>query len=288
MKRTFNLYQIDAFTEKPFQGNPAAVTFAPGLSNAEMQLIAREMNLSETAFLTASDVADYKLQWFTPKVEAELCGHATIASLHYLYELGKVNNRPRITFETLSGILNCPVRDDAYYMEVPLMTMEEFDGCREELIEALGVDVHAIPQKVPFLLLSNDYLYIYSESLDALKQMQPNFDMLNTLSMKYDFKDVNIFTRETFDKNSFAHSRFFAPYHGINEDPVTGSANGPLMLVLKRLGFIEETGKRVEMIFEQGDIMGRPGRIKVIHTPESNELYIGGNAVTIFKGELTV
>ncbi|MGE5399902.1 MAG: PhzF family phenazine biosynthesis protein [Ignavibacteriales bacterium] len=286
MKRSFNIYQIDAFTETSFKGNPAGVTFGPGLSREEMQLIAREMNLSETAFITSSEVADYKLQWFTPTVEVELCGHATIASLHYLYELGKINNRSRITFETLSGILNCPVRDDAYYMQIPIMTMDAFDDGREELIEALGIDSRAISGKYPFLLLENGYLYIYSESLRALQEMRPNFDMITDLSRKFSFKDIDVFTLETYDKESFAHSRFFAPFHGINEDPVTGSANGPLLLVLKKLGFIEDSDSDVTKIFEQGDIINRAGRVKVTHSPKSNELYIGGNAVTIFRGEL--
>lgn len=246
------------------------------------------MNLSETAFLTSSEQADYRLQWFTPKLEVELCGHATIASLHYLYELGKINNRPRITFETISGILNCPVKDEAYYMQIPVMEMEEFEDCREEVVEALGIDRKAIPNKYPFQLMQNGYLYVYSESLKALKEMRPNFDFISDLTKKCSFKDICIYTLETYDKESFAHSRFFAPYHGINEDPVTGSANGPLMLVLKKMGFIPETDEDVTRIFEQGDIIGRAGRIIVSHLPKTNDLFIGGNAVTVFKGEMTL
>ncbi|MDP4175120.1 MAG: PhzF family phenazine biosynthesis protein [Bacteroidota bacterium] len=288
MKQTYKLFQIDAFTEIPFQGNPAAVTFAQGIPKEKMQLIAKEMNLSETAFISASDSADYKLQWMTPKLEVNLCGHATIASLHYLNELGKINNRPRITFETLSGILKCPVRDNTYFMEIPQMKMDNFEGERDDLIDALGIDKNAIAKKFPFTLLQNGYLYIYSESLEALKNMQPDFDLISTLSMKYDFRDICVFTLETYDKNSFAHSRFFAPIDGINEDPVTGSSNGPLLLVLKRLGLIEDTGNDIEKTFEQGDIIGRPGRIKVFYSQKNNELYIGGKAVTIFKGDLII
>ncbi|HEX2868847.1 MAG TPA: PhzF family phenazine biosynthesis protein [Ignavibacteriales bacterium] len=288
MKRSYNIFQIDAFTETPFKGNPAAVTFGPGLTKEEMQLIAREMNLSETAFLTSSDEADYKLQWFTPKVEVELCGHATIASLHYLYELGKINNRPRITFETMSGILSCPVKDEAYYMQIPIMQMEAFDDCREEIVEALGIDKKSIPGKYPFQMLQNGYLYVYSDSLKALEEMTPNFDLMGDLQRKCSFKDICLFTLETYDKGSFAHSRFFAPYHGINEDPVTGSANGPLMLVLKQMGFIPDDDKDISLIFEQGDIIGRAGRVMVSHSPKTNDLFIGGNAVTVFKGEMTL
>jgi PhzF family phenazine biosynthesis protein len=287
MKRKHNIYQIDAFTDNPFQGNPAGVTFSPDINDSEMQLIAREMNLSETAFLSSSEIADYRLRWFTPSSEVPLCGHATIASLHYLNELGKIKNRSNIKFETLSGILICGVEDDEYFMQIPIMQMEEFDGYKEEIIEALGIDRLTIDEKIPFLLLENGYLYVYTKSLKAMEKMNPNFPLIKALGDKYDFNAINIFTLETYDKECFAHSRFFTPHYGLNEDPVTGSANGPLMLVLKKLNFIKEVNKPVTKIFEQGDIIGRRGRVKVTHNQETNELYIGGKAVTVIKGELT-
>lgn len=287
MKKKSILYQIDAFTDIPFKGNPAGVTFASNLTDNEMQLIAREMNLSETAFIGTSDKADYKLRWFTPTQEVQLCGHATIASLHFLNELDKIQHRNKISFETLSGILNCPVASDEYLMQIPILPIEELDGCNEEIIESLGLARTSVDDKIPFLLLDNGYLYIYADSLTALKDASPNFSLVKMLGEKYGFKSVCLFTLETFDKESFAHSRFFAPYYGIDEDPVTGSANGPLMLVLKKLNFIKEQSKPVSKIFEQGDIINRRGRIKVTHYPDTNELYIGGKAVTIIKGELS-
>ncbi|MCX6149465.1 MAG: PhzF family phenazine biosynthesis protein [Ignavibacteriales bacterium] len=287
MKRKYNIYQIDAFTDKPFMGNPAGVTFSPDLSDVEMQLIAREMNLSETAFISSSDKADYKLRWFTPTSEVPLCGHATIASLHFLNELGKIKNRNNIKFETLSGVLNCGVNDDEYFMQIPILQIEEFDGYNEEIIEALGIDNASIDKEIPFLLPDNGYLYVCTDSLKAMKEMTPNFPLIKILGAKYGFNAINIFTLETYDKESFAHSRFFTPHYGIDEDPVTGSANGPLMLVLKKLNFIKEVSKPVTKIFEQGDIIGRRGRVRVTHYPETNELYIGGKAVTVLSGELS-
>ncbi|RJP69214.1 MAG: PhzF family phenazine biosynthesis protein [Ignavibacteriales bacterium] len=286
MKRKSVIFQIDAFTEIPFKGNPAGVTFASNLTDEEMQLIAREMNLSETAFIGTSENADYKLRWFTPTHEVPLCGHATIASLHFLNELDKIQKRNKITFETLSGVLNCPVTSDEYSMQIPILSMEEFDGCNEEIIESLGLERTAVDDKIPFILLENDYLYIYADSLKALKETAPNFSLVKILGEKYGFKAICLFTLETFDTENFAHSRFFTPYYGIDEDPVTGSANGPLMLVLEKLNFIKEPHKTVTKIFEQGDIINRRGRVKVTHYPETNELYIGGKAVTIIKGEL--
>ncbi len=96
-----------------------------------------------------------------------------------------------------------------------------------------------------------------------------------------------VFTRETYDSQSFVHSRFFAPFYGINEDPVTGSANGPLILTLKKLGFIKDNNEDISLIFEQGDIIGRRGRIRVKYSKSANELFISGNAVTVLKGEMT-
>jgi PhzF family phenazine biosynthesis protein len=286
MKRKINIFQIDAFTNESFRGNPAGVTFCRNMTDNEMQLIAREMNLSETAFLSSSDKADYKLRWFTPTSEVPLCGHATIASLHFLNELGKLKKRKNIKFETLSGILNCGVEDDEYFMQIPLMKIEDFDGYKEEIIEALGISGLSFDDKIPFQIVENGYLYIYSKSLKAIEKMTPNFDLIKILGNKYGFNAINIFTLETYSKGSFAHSRFFAPYYGINEDPVTGSANGPLMLVLKKLNFIKDNSKPIKKIFEQGDIIGRKGRIKVTHNPSTNELYIGGKAVTVIKGDL--
>jgi PhzF family phenazine biosynthesis protein len=298
--KKIKIFQIDAFTDKPFGGNPAGVTFNEGLSKEEMQSIAREMNLAETAFISKTDKADYNLRWFTPAVEVDLCGHATIASLHFLRENGLLNDNSQIRFETRSGILNCGISDNKpafpfidsfgtgrYYMQIPLFNSIEYSNNQQEIIDALGIDPKDIDRKIPFILLENGYLYIYIKSLDALKDLSPDFKEL--LKINRSIKEVEsfvVFTLECFDKEDFAHSRFFAPFYGIDEDPVTGSANGPLMLVLKKLGFVKEEKKETILTFEQGDIINRRGRVTVKHNSVENELYIMGNAVTVMKGEL--
>ncbi len=288
MKRKYKIFQIDAFATKSFEGNPAGVTFGEDFSDEEMQLISKEMNLSETAFLTSSEKADYKLRWFTPQVEVDLCGHATIASLHFLKELNKIKNRKKITFETRSGVLNCPVEDEYYMMEIPVPQIERFECCREEIISALNIERISIPDEYEFILVNNAYLYIYCDSLEALKNTQPNFSELLQVGNKNGFKAAVIFTLETFDKESFAHSRFFAPAYGINEDPVTGSANGPLIIVLKELGLLNKDENEITKTFEQGDIIGRKGRVKVTHLPKTGGLFIGGTAVTVLIGDLYI
>ena len=288
MGKQIEIYQIDAFTNNSFEGNPAGVTFGDNLNESEMQKIAKEMNLAETAFLSKSPKADYNLRWFTPAMEVELCGHATIASLHFLTEKKLLKNNTDIKFDTRSGILNCKAEDGFYFMQIPVFSMKEFEGDKEEIINALNIDINSLSKNIPFIIVENGYLYIYVKDLSTLHSLQPDFKALNNITKsKNEFNCVVVFTLETVDKESFAHSRFFAPYYGIDEDPVTGSANGPFLLVLKKLNLIKNPGNEITLIFEQGDVLGRRGRVKVRYNQTNNELYISGQAVTVLKGALT-
>ena len=177
------IYQIDAFTKKPFCGNSAGVTFGDNLNDEIKQKIAKEMNLAETAFLSKSDKADYKLQWFTPAVEVELCGHATIASLHFLKEHSLLKNGQTITFDTRSGILKCKMEDDKYFMQIPLYKMENYNGERANIFSALGITEANLAENTPMLLLKNTNLYICLKSLNDLKNVSPNFkDLVKTVT----------------------------------------------------------------------------------------------------------
>lgn len=289
MKKTLEVFQIDAFTKTPFEGNSAAVAFSEGLNEKEMQKIAGEMNLSETAFLSkpevTNDAACY-LRWFTPTVEVELCGHGTIASLHFLYEHKILKKNSEIILKTKSGNLNCGINNDKYFMQIPIYKLSEYNGNKKAIIKALGLEYEHPHENLPFIILENGNLYIYVNKLSTLENIKPDFNALINLTEKEkEFSGISVFTLETFEKNNTAHSRYFAPYHGINEDPVTGSANGPLLLVLKRLGLIDKNQN--EAVFEQGDFLKRRGRVSVKFFPENNELFIYGNAVTVLKGALS-
>jgi len=286
MESKLEFYQIDAFTNERFKGNPAAVVYSDTLSEEQMQLIAREMNLSETAFISKSDNADYKLRWFTPAKEVDLCGHATIASLHYLSETKKNELKKTLTFETRSGILNCSFDLDQYKMQIPVPQLFEFTGCIEEVLSYLSISRTDVSD-LPFIILDNGYLFIGVSSLNALWKLKPDFKSLKDLSInKKEFFDIAVFTTETVDKGSSAHLRFFAPYHGIDEDPVTGSACGPLLLVLQRLGLINDYRDDTKLIFEQGDVLNRKGRVTTIFNSLNNKLIISGNAITMAKGTI--
>ena len=286
MGKKINISQIDAFTDKSFEGNPAGVTFGDDLTKEEMQLIAKEMNLAETAFISPSDKADYNLRWFTPKMEVEICGHATIASLHFLSENNLIKDNSEIRFDTLSGILKCRAEDKQYFMQIPIYKINEYQNDRIEILKAVGLHRCDVFDAIPFILLENGYLYIYAKKISIIEKLKPNFKDLLKLSKQNNFGGVVVFTTETIEENNYAHLRFFAPYYGIDEDPVTGSANGPLLLVLNYLGLIKIANDDVAVTFEQGDFIGRRGRIGVSFSPKNNELYISGKAVTVLKGEI--
>jgi PhzF family phenazine biosynthesis protein len=286
MKKLDNVFQIDSFTTSPFEGNPAGVVMNDSLSEIEMQKIAKEMNLSETAFLQKSDKADYLLRWFTPTVEVDLCGHATIASIHYLAEMNLLKNNSDVSFSTRSGILHCRREDDLYFMQIPVQGLMKYESNKKEILNALNLPEDSSTRKYPFVLTADGILYINIDSFSNLKKIKPDFDKVYKLTENHnEIKVVTVYTTESIDKDSSAHLRFFAPYYGINEDPVTGSANGPLLMVLRYLEILKNSDEKL-ITFEQGDIIGRKGRVKVIYSPTSNLLRIAGNAVTVFKGEL--
>ena len=282
-------HQIDAFTSEVFGGNSAAIIYQDDLPGELMQQIAKEMNLSETAFISMSDSADYHLRWFTPTIEVELCGHATIASLHYLAENGFVKNDSAVTFETLSGVHECRIENDKYFMKLPLPKLQVFNDDSKKIIEAMGLKQSDLDTNYPLILQNNGNLFIYIKSLETLKNLKPDINGLSKLSnANRGFTEFTVFTSETVNEGNDAHLRFFAPFYGIDEDPVTGSANGPLLLVLRKLGLIEADTENKKYNFEQGDFIGRKGRVTVTYSPTKEELMIAGNAVTVMRGELLI
>ena len=288
MKKLIDVCQIDAFTDEAFLGNPAGVVYSDELITEEMQFIAREFNVSETAFISKSNEANFNLRWFTPKVEVKLCGHATIASIHYLLQQGIIQENSSITFKTLSGILKSSSKNGIHSLSIPIPELKIFEGNKQEITKALNGEKVINPEKFPFILDDGGYLYISVSSLTDLMNIKPNFRELLDLSIaRKGYDAFTLFTTETIEKDNHAHLRFFTPYYGIDEDPVTGSANGPLLLVLRKLGLIEQNTEGKTYTFEQGDVLGRKGRVNVSYSPSKNELTISGKAVTVFKGELS-
>ena len=296
--REYSLKQVDAFTDEVFGGNPAGVVLdANGLSDREMQNIAREMNLSETAFILPSKNADFRIRWFTPEKEVLFCGHATIASLNCLAEEEKfnMNKNGKFTFkiETLVGILQVEVIKSDNVNEIILdapkinLVNEKLD--KVKIFEALKIDLNDIDDFHPIMRDKTlDYIYIALKKLSTLKSINYDYDKLKAFSREYMIKGFSLFTMETFDEDSVVHSRFFTPFYGITEDPVTGSAQGPLGVYLVLNELVNLYNNEVEIKSEQGDIMGRPGRlvIKVVKDGVDYNSKLIARAVTFFDGKI--
>ena len=257
------LFQVDAFTDKPFSGNPAAVCILPAWKEASwLQAVAAEMNLSETAFLVKNPDG-FDLRWFTPKVEVDLCGHATLASAHVLWHLGLVGALEQIRFSTKSGILKATLTGDSIELDFPLKPEQPTEP-PTGLLEALGVQARYVGRS------QFDFL-VEAESEAVLRQMTPDFKRLATVQVR----GIIVTSRSADPRFDFV-SRFFAPAAGIDEDPVTGSAHCCLASYWgKKLGKTEFTAYQAS---------ARGGVVKV--RVQGDRAILGGRAVIVAKGEL--
>lgn len=253
------IYHVDAFTDRIFSGNPAGVCILSSPVTEEwMQNVAGEMNLSETAFLIKQDDG-FNLRWFTPKKEVDLCGHATLASAHILYETGITDKAKEIRFFTKSGVLRASKKDDFIELDFPLEEDKETDA-PHGLTEGLKVK--------PVYVGKNRMDYIVEvESEDIVRGIQPDFEVLKKIATR-GIIVTSLSGRPGID---FV-SRFFAPAYGIPEDPVTGSAHcclGPYWR--RRL-------KKDEFMAHQ--VSDRSGFLKV--RVGKDRVYLGGRAITVF------
>lgn len=259
---TIPIFQVDAFTDRPFAGNPAAVCLLPSpRDDAWHQAVAAEMNLSETAFLTRQDDG-FRLRWFTPKVEVALCGHATLASAHVLFQEGLARPDETIRFHTQSGLLTASRRDEEIELDFPLEPDAPIDP-PANLGKALGVPLKYVGKN------RFDYL-VEVDSEATLRKMMPDFKLLATVTNR------GVIVTAKYDWPYDFASRFFAPVVGIDEDPVTGSAHCCLGAYWQR-----QLGKNEFLAF-QASARGGVVRVRV----EGQRAYLGGKAVTVLKGEL--
>jgi len=257
------IFEVDAFSSQVFRGNPAAVCpLSSWLDDATMQAIAAENNLSETAFVVGGDGA-YEIRWMTPKAEVDLCGHATLASAHVLWEDGHLKPDQQARFETRSGLLTADRRGDWIELDFPVKA-EETAEPPERLAEALGTK--------PKYVGRNRFDYVVEvESETVLRALKPNFTLLGEISVR----GVIVTARAETNGYDFI-SRFFAPAAGINEDPVTGSSHCCLTpFWAKRLG-------KTEFLAYQASARGGVLRLRLA----GDRVVIGGQAVTVLRGEL--
>ena len=267
------LFQVDAFTEEPFRGNPAAVCLLDDPRVEEWMLaVAVEMNLSETAFVLMGHGAspyELPLRWFTPKVEVELCGHATLAAAHVLWETGARDPEEPIRFATASGILTCNVdRDETIWMDFPALPSEEIDE-PAGLADALG----AAPVRVA--RNRHDHLVELADAV-TVRELAPDFGAIAAIETRAVVVTALADGDDDVDEDVDFVSRCFGPRVGIDEDPVTGSAHcalGPWWAA--RLARTELVGHQVS------------ARGGIVHVDVRDErVRIGGRAVTVLRGEL--
>ena len=262
------IVQVDAFTDRPFAGNPAAVCVLPGAAEERfMRDVAREMNLSETAFLQPEGDA-WRLRWFTPTVEVDLCGHATLAAAHVLWEEGHVPATAEARFETRSGRLTARRAGKWIEMDFPAEPPESV-ALPDAMGRALGVGRDGVRSEY---VGKNRMDYIVDvASPDVVRALQPDFALLRKLPAR----GVIVTARSDDPEYDFI-SRFFAPAAGVDEDPGTGSAHcclGPYWA--GKLGKTDLTGFQASP--RGGVVRTRPAGPRVI---------LGGQAVTVLEGTL--
>jgi PhzF family phenazine biosynthesis protein len=263
------LLQIDAFSRQAFGGNPAAVCLLEHPADAVwMQQVASEMNLAETAFVVPSD-GMFGLRWFTPTVEVGLCGHATLASAHALWETGRVPLASSIAFETKSGILTAQRDGDAVAIELPARPVVPCPTPRR-LLGAIGIKPRAVAETTPGVAHGNLLVELGDET--EVRMLTPRFDELRQIPA-----GVIVTARGDSGKYDFI-SRYFAAPYGIDEDPVTGSSHCSLAPY-----WALKLGKSA---FTAWQASPRGGELRV--TLKGDRVRLAGHAITVLRGELTV
>ncbi len=258
------LFIVDAFTDRPFAGNPAAVCLLDEVPDTDwMQSVAAEMNLSETAFVRPLDDG-FELRWFTPAMEVELCGHATLASAHALWTECVVNEQQPIRFHTKSGVLTCTQDDDIIQLDFPATPVQDAKP-PAGLLDALGV-------QPSFVGKSKFDKFVLVDSEQVIRSLKPDFARLRQISMR-----GVIVTSTSNDPRFDFVSRYFAPAAGIDEDPVTGSAHCCLGW------YWSEQLDKTEMTAFQASARGGIVRVRI----SGDRVLLGGQAVTVLRGELS-
>ena len=263
MPQTF--YQVDAFTIIPFAGNPAAVCVLRAPSNTEwMQLVAREMNLSETAFLLEQSDG-FRLRWFTPAIEVDLCGHATLAAAHVLWEQKLLDEGSEARFHTRSGLLTARLLEGWIQMDFPAEPPAAADP-PPTLFSALEIDAASYCGKNRF-----DYL-LELDSETELRNLKPDFTQL----LRVDTRGIIVTCRGSASRDYDFISRFFCPRVGVNEDPVTGSAHcclGP---------YWQRRLRKETLVGFQASARGGIVRVQ----PTGPRVLLSGQAITTIHGQI--
>ena len=265
--------QVDAFTDKPFMGNPVAVVLdGKGLDTARMQHIANWTNLSETTFFEPSTVADYRLRIFSPRQELPFAGHPTIGSAHAALEAG-IAKGSRIRMECGFGVLDLSIDDGVIYVRSPAVKL----SAMETIPAKVGIP---LAPGAPMLRSEVGPVWLTGEVKDAaaLAALKPDLSALGAWTESLKATGITVFAPSG-EKDCAYHVRSFAPAQGIPEDPVCGSGNISVAAYLRQV-----KGYKGTYVARQGMQMGRDGRVHMRVSADGIEL--GGRAVTCVEGEI--
>lgn len=286
-----NALKVNAFTESLNGGNPAGVVLdSPSLTDKQMKKVSKDLAVSETAFVFPSKKADFRIRFFSPTVEVDLCGHATIASFYAMALKGLYSRTSIIKQETNAGILpvNIEFKGDQKVDRVMMTQCKPvFKNVKLDvsmIADSLNISYSEIDSSLPTQSVSTGLftLPICIKSFDVIKTINPDFEMIKKICRKVRVGSFHLFTFDTLDPHSTYHARNFAPLYGINEDPVTGTANGAACSYLFKNKLIENNN----LICEQGDIIGRPGRVFV--EIDEDIVRVGGRARIVEEKRLEV
>ncbi|WP_133468267.1 PhzF family phenazine biosynthesis protein [Paraglaciecola marina] len=278
-----NVAILNSFIDGTTGGNPAGVVLnADTLSTAQKLTIAQQVGLSETAFVSASSSADFKLDFFTPEKQIAHCGHATIATFSYLSQLNLITN-PKTSKETIEGNRDIEIKGDLAYMEQLAPTYQNVDSDRDDILKALGITQNQLLKAPMIANTGNSFLIVGVKSKGDLTAIKPNQTLIAKLSKKYNLIGFYVFTTETNQGNRDASSRMFAPYYGIDEESATGMAAGPLACYL----YDEMEIHKDTFVIEQGYAMqpASPSCIEVMLTLKNNTItkVTAGGTATVSK-----
>jgi PhzF family phenazine biosynthesis protein len=294
-----DVFQVDAFCQDLFQGNPAGVVLGGDeLDTDQMQALARELNNSETAFILAPRADDHEvfLRFFTPTTEVPSCGHATLAA-HYVraqnqrVKSGRVWQRNAVGRQPIDFV---PEEDDLRVVmtQGPIDIEEPLDADTMARVQAaIGISDDQIDPRCPIQVVSTGHskVMIGVRSVAVLGDLQPDLAALSQLSVEIGSNGYFVFTLETDDSSVFAESRMFAPAIGIAEDPVTGNGHGPLGVYAVHCGLAGHDGNRLRFKAHQGSFVGRPGEVQVevdIDNGQPKGVRVSGRAVIVFRSEM--
>ena len=285
------VFTLNAFAKTENGGNPAGVVLnSDGLSDAQMLSIAKKIGFSETAFVQKSDNADFRVKFFTPSAEVDLCGHATIATF-YLLAKRQIIQQGEYTQETKAGVLKIEILQDGSVL-MDQNPPKFFDKIDKDLIaESLSISAEVIMDDLPIQIVSTGLkdIFIPIKSLNQLTQIKPDFEKVNEISKRFDVIGYHLFALETkFD--SIAHCRNFAPLYDIYEEAATGTSSGALSCYLFKYAKINES-RINDLIFEQGYSMDRPSEIKAkleVNGEEITRVRVGGIASNIKQIEVDI